>query len=358
MSALFRLIIIKIWLIILCFPSWFKSLIYALIIALKDDFIDIYIRIRILYLKFFKIRKFSFKGLSKRLLKRLLKSLFLFIYFIYPIYFLFYLSFYFLVLLFKYFLIFYFYFLILRKRTSFANISFYYFLKLKLYYNKLHARFILFNKMVNYDLFNFVLHLIRFIFAYTFYLIMEYIIPIILFPFKFVYNHIYVKGIEVKNYYIVKFNVFYLVYLDPLFKKFIKKLYKFWNDWSLAILEFFLNLPRNMKRSFLPKFVTSTVFFFTYYIIQISYYAGYFISFFILTLRFYSIYFINLIIYIFLNILYIIFYLFKLLMFYIFLFIYWIIFRPLPMLLSIKLIDLKILYLDFLSLIYYLKRKF
>ena len=63
MSALFRLIIIKIWLIILCFPSWFKSLIYALIIALKDDFIDIYIRIRILYLKFFNSESKYVKGL-------------------------------------------------------------------------------------------------------------------------------------------------------------------------------------------------------------------------------------------------------------------------------------------------------
>src|SRR3546814_20311062 len=91
-------------------------------LSLIDDFIDIFIHYRIMYLKFFKFRKFSFKGLSRRLIKRLLKSLFLFFYFIYPLYFLFYLSFYFLVFIFKYFLIFYFYFLFLRKRSSFVNL--------------------------------------------------------------------------------------------------------------------------------------------------------------------------------------------------------------------------------------------
>ncbi len=359
MSALFRLIVIKIWLILLCFPAWLKSLLYALVIAIKYDYRYMSWRIRRLYIRFFKPRRIVFRGLFKRLLKRALKSLFLFIYFIYPIYFIIYLSFYFFILFFKYFLIFYFYFLVLRKRTSFVPVSFHYFFKLKIQYTKVYKTFIALNATVNYDLFKFFWHFVWFIFASMNYIFLEHILPIILLPFKFLYKYIYLKAIVVKDYYIIKFNIFYLLYLEPFFRKLLKKIYIFWEDWSWAIFYFIIDFfPRHLKRSFFPRFVTLIKFYSTTIPIYIFYYTSYYIFIFFRILYFYFIYLINFIIYIFLNILNILIYVLRLILFYLIYFIYWIIFRLIPLPFSIRFNNLKILYLDFLSLIYYIRSKF
>ena len=178
-SALFRVFIIKFWLYIFCLPPWCISLLYALLLTFQKDMKRLIINTRLFCLRLINFNVFSFKSWFYFFFKRL----FLFFYFIYPLYFFIYLSFYLIIILFKYFIIIFFYILILRQRTSFVKISFYYFYKLKIYHKILLSYFILLNKIVTHDLFNFTMQFILFLILSFFYFVFYVFFPFLLSSF-------------------------------------------------------------------------------------------------------------------------------------------------------------------------------